>query len=277
MEVIPARPYSTLVERVGVIGSDYSQFAERLDDLEDTVANSFQSQSPVSPHLDLIVQTFASSKWQDMSSHCHSTNLAPALRHKFISGLPWLEEIHSRIWSRKALERDLFRMVKVTQAHYDELEKRLNDQHPYRNLPGYNGAKSDACDVQSIKLDVLRSTFPEKLRHHDSNEDRVDDDDYPEASNEGGSEMHVDDPQAIDEDGSPINMVSSLTLNFLDLSSLNLKEEPPRGLPLTMFLRREYDHISALIEERPRNGYGSVVVSGQPGTGELLVSLSHRI
>ena len=209
-----------------------------------------------------------------MSSHYHSTNLAPALRHKFISGLPWLEEIHSRIWSRKALERDLFRMVKVTQAHYDELEKRLNDQHPYRNLPSYNGAKSD---VKSIKLDVLRSAFPEKLRHHDSNEDRVDDDDYPEASDEDGSEMHVGDPQAIDEDGSPINMVSSFTLNFLDLSSLNLKEEPPRGLPLTIFLRREYNHISALIEERPRNGYGSVVVSGQPGTGELLVSLSHRI
>jgi hypothetical protein len=159
--------------------------------------------------------------------------------------------------------------VKVTRAHYDELEKRLNEQHPYRNLPDYNGAKND---VQSIKLDVLRSTFPEQLRHPDSNEDRVHDDDDPEAIDEGGSEMHVDDPEAIDEDGSPIKTIPSFTLNFLDLSSLNLKEEPPKGLPLTIFLRREYDHISALIEKRPRNGQGSVVVSGPPGTGELLVS-----
>ena len=209
-----------------------------------------------------------------MSSHCHTTNLASAVRHQFAPGLPWLEEIHSRIWSRKALERDLFRKVEVTRAHYDELERRLNDQHPYRNLPDYNGAENN---VRSIKLDVLRSTFPEKLRHPDSNEDRVDDDNDPEASDEGVSEMDVDDPEAIDEDGSPINTISSFTLNFLDLSGLNLRERPPKGLPLTMFLRREYNHISALIEKRPRNGQGSVVVSGQRGTGELLVSLSHRI
>jgi hypothetical protein len=181
--------------------------------------------------------------------------------------------MHSRIWNRKALERDLFRKVEVTRAHYDELERRLNDQHPYRNLPDYNGAEND---VQSIKLDVLRSTFPEKLRHPDSNEDRVDDDDDPEASDEGGPEMDVDDPEAIDEDGSPIKTIPSFTLNFLDLSSLNLKEEPPKGLPLSMLLRKEYNHISALIEKRPRNGHGSVVVSGQPGTGEFLVSLTHR-
>ena len=60
-------------------------------------------------------------------------------------------------------------------------------------------------------------------------------------------------------------------------SPLGLKAKVPTRLPLPLFLRQEYDHISALIETRPRNGQGSVVITGQPGTGEALVSLYHRV
>ena len=39
-------------------------------------------------------------------------------------------------------------------------------------------------------------------------------------------------------------------------------------------LRQDYDHISALIEKEPRNDQGSVIVSGQHGTGCLCLRLA---
>ena len=57
--VILIKPSNTLVRRLGDLGLRYSRFAEELD-LEDTVAYSFQTQIPTSPHLDVIVQVPAS-------------------------------------------------------------------------------------------------------------------------------------------------------------------------------------------------------------------------
>jgi len=133
--------------------------------------------------------------------------------------------------------------VKITQAHCAELGKRLKEQHSHRNLPECDGGEHN---VQSVKqLDVLRLTFLENAaspRHPDNNEDRVGDDDDPEASN---------------EDGFGINSFP-FTLSFLDLSTLGFKEEVSDRLPLPFFLRQEYDGISALIkkESRNKNGFG---------------------
>ena len=171
----------------------------------------------------------------------------------------WLEEVRSKIWNKKELEPKLFRKVKVTQAHYAELQKRLKERHQDRDLPEYDAKKHN---VQSVKLEFLRSITPLSSPHPDNNEDRVDDDDDPEASNEDGSEF---------------NSFFPFTLSFLDLSTLDLREEVPDRLPLPLFLREEYDHISKLLEKEPRNSCGSTIISGQPGTGEVLVSLSHKI
>ena len=171
----------------------------------------------------------------------------------------WLEELHSKIWKRKEVEPKLFRRVRVTRDHYTELQNLLKGQHPDRDSPEYDGR---VHDVQSAKLDFLRSITPLAPRHPHNNEDRVDDDGDPEATN---------------QDGSDINSFFPSTLRFLDLPSLGLKAKVTNGLPLPLFLRQEYDHISVLIKREPRNGAGSVIVSGQPGTGEVLVSLSYRI
>ena len=48
-------------------------------------------------------------------------------------------------------------------------------------------------------------------------------------------------------------------------------------LPSPLLLREEYDYISELVKSRPQNSGGSVIVSGQPGTGQFLVSLSYMI
>jgi len=73
---------------------------------------------------------------------------------------------------------------------------------------------------------------PLSPRHPDDNEDRVDDDDYPEANN---------------EDGSEINSFFPFTLAFWVCQLWT-------DLPLPLFLRQEYDHISALIKKEERFG-----------------------
>ena len=165
----------------------------------------------------------------------------------------WLEEFHPKIWGRKELEGELFREVKVTHAHYTELQARLNQQYPDRNLPEYDGSTHD---VRSVKLDVLRMmSLPN--------------------NNEGASQMDVDNPEASNVDDSGTNWLFPSTLRFLDLTILRLENVPPR-LPFPLFLRQEYHEISRLIWNKPENK-DSVVVSGQPGTGEVLISLFHRI
>jgi len=47
-------------------------------DPAERVANVFQTQALSSPHLDVLVEIPASSKWQDTIGHCDSTNLIPA-------------------------------------------------------------------------------------------------------------------------------------------------------------------------------------------------------
>ena len=234
-----------------------------------------------------------------MARHDHSANFVPAPQDESpskpqplgaLSLFPWLREVRSKIWSRKNLERELFRTVEVTQAHYDELQRRLKELHPDRDTREYDGRRHD---VGSVKLDVLRLTLPTNSpRHPDNNEDRVDDDDALEASDDEESEMVVDEPETSDDEepemvvdepeasndgGSESETTFPFTLHFLDLSSLGLRTDVSRRLPLPVLYRPEYNHISTLIKAEPRNGHGSVIVSGQPGIGEVLVSLSHRI
>ena len=172
----------------------------------------------------------------------------------------WLEEVHSKIWYNITREPELFRGVEVTQAHYTILQKRLQEKNPDRDSLEYHAFDHD---VESIKLGVLGPTFPAEVvspRHPDNNEDRAGDDEDPGPSN---------------EDVSDIKSFFPFTLRFLDLSALDLKEELPDRFPSPLFLRQEYDDISELIKKEPKKG--SVIVSGRPGTGEVLVSLSHRI
>ncbi len=104
-------------------------------------------------------------------------------------------------------------------------------------------------------------------RHSDDNIDRVDDND-----NDGDNDDDNDD-EDVDYDEFEIKELFPFLLSYVDLSTLELKEKVPNRLPLPLLLREEYKVISELIKERPQNGGGSVIVSGQPGTGELLISI----
>ena len=170
-----------------------------------------------------------------------------------------MKEVRSKIWNEERLVPQLFRRVEVTLAHYTELQRRLNEQYSDRDSPEYDGRKHN---VRDVKLDLLRSIPPSSPQHPDNNEDQA---------------GHGDGPEANYEDDLDIKSHFPFTFNFLDLSTLDLKEEVLDRLPLPLFLRQDYDDISALIEKEPQGRKGSVIVTGQPGTGEVLVFLSHRI
>jgi hypothetical protein len=87
----------------------------------------------------------------------------------------------------------------------------------------------------------------------------------------------VDDLDAREEDDTVLESLFPSFVSFLDLSILNLKETAPSRLPLPLLIRKEYEHISDLIKKNPQSSGGSVIISGQPGIGEFLVSLSHRV
>ena len=160
----------------------------------------------------------------------------------------WLEEIHSKLWNRPELKPALFRKVVVTRGDYDTLQDILNQKFTERDSAQYDGGHHD---VLSDKLDFLRSLSPgETVSPHT---------------------VHNDGPDAITEDDFEINSFFPSFMNYLDLSTLGLKSGLNR-MPMPVYLRHEYDHISELIKKRPQNSDGSVIISGQPGTGEFLVS-----
>jgi hypothetical protein len=161
--------------------------------------------------------------------------------------LPWLKDLYKRIWKKDAAKSTLFRQVEVTRAHYDALQNNLNKKYPDRGSETYKGV---GHDVLSDKLGILDAAPVH------NNLDRVDD--------------------ADNTDNDEIDSLFPFNLRYLDLSTLQLEHESDR-FPPTIYHREEYDHISKLIKNRPPDGTGSVIVSGQPGTGEVLVSLSRSI
>jgi len=155
-----------------------------------------------------------------------------------LTDLPWLTEVHPKIWNQKDLRPQLFRGVEVTREHYVTLQQRLKELHPDRDSPDYDSTNPD---VLSVKLDLLRSLTPAEALS----------------------------PRHCDEDELEIKSLFPFILSFLDLSTLGLEQKVPIRLPLPLLIREEYKHISELIR--------SPVIVSQPGTGEFFVSLSHRI
>jgi len=169
-------------------------------------------------------------------------------------------ELHSRLWDRQDLRTTLFRKVEVTARHYHALQKRLEELYPDRHSPDYVSAD----DILTVKLEFLQSiTYPSSSKQP------------PQSDNELGE---TEDDKDSGENDVELHSFLPATIRFLDLSSLELENPPPR-LPLPLLLRQDYDVISGLIEQRPKNSSGSVVVSGQPGTGKKpnVFFLSHCI
>jgi hypothetical protein len=155
-----------------------------------------------------------------------------------IDMLLWLRELHSKIWG--GTETTLTRTVEVTEADYVALKERLNGL-------GHEDAKL-------VKLDILR-TLREKIALSNV-QDKVEDDDSEARDN---------------------HMLFPSVFTYLDLSPLELKAEVTSRFPLPLLVRQDYKDMTELIDGESQNNTGSVIVSGQPGTGEFLVFLVHRM
>jgi hypothetical protein len=161
-----------------------------------------------------------------------------------LTDLPWLKELHAKIWNRKRLKPLLFRKVEVTQAHCAALERNLKKVYSDRDSPGYDGYH----DVLNVKLNLLRLLPPaDSLSQQHPDDCDNDDDDNDDDDSEGSNE---DDPG--------IKSLFPSILSYLDLSALRMKEGIPERLPLPLLLRQEYDNISKLIKERPQNSGGPI-------------------
>ena len=71
---------------------------------------------------------------------------------------------------------------------------------------------------------------------------------------------------AVDEE---LRSLFPFPLEYLDLSRLHLQSPPPR-MPLPLLIREEYTFLSRLLDDLPKGGSGSAVISGQPGIGGTL-------
>ena len=160
--------------------------------------------------------------------------------------LPWLKELRSKIWG--GVKPSLIRTVTVTEADYDALQKRLN-------------GLSDDKSIELAKLNFLQSlsttsASPNLNLDDESSEEEVENDDLKETV---------------------IHKLFPSVFRYLDLTSLGLKNGVTNRFPVPMLYRQEYEDMTNLIGGESRRSKGSAIVTGQPGTGEFLVSLFHRI
>jgi hypothetical protein len=200
--------------------------------------------------------------------------------------LAWLNELHEKVWNQQSRRPELFREVIVTAADYAALQKRLTELHPDRDKQDYDG---DNSDVLSDKLTFLRSRssakgslklLQQRLRQLLQQRREKPCQQNPPSLAEPLSSQHDnpnDDDDASDEDDTAMKSLFPYLLTFMDLSPLALETKDPGPFTSPLLCRDEYECISELIRKKPKNNKGSVVVSGQPGLGEFLVSLSHRI
>ncbi|KAF8259787.1 hypothetical protein EI94DRAFT_1690300 [Lactarius quietus] len=143
---------------------------------------------------------------------------------------PWLTELHSKIWNRVDLTQTLTRTVEVTEAHYTDLQRSLNGLH-----------KRTAIDL--VKLNILHS-----LR---------------EAVPSLQDKVESDVSEARDN-----HKLFPSVFKYLDLAPLGLKAEVTSRFPLPLLIREDYEDMTKLIDKEPQDNSGSVIVSGQPGTGK---------
>ena len=161
---------------------------------------------------------------------------------------PGCWNFNAKIWNRKDRRQELYHIVEITAAHYNELQARLDKLYPDRHTRDYHAGTEG---VLSTKLELPRkfksplvAPAPEPASHEQE-------DNEEEANNDG------DDPRSL----------FPVTLEYLDLSCLELENTTSR-MPLVFLIRKEYKILSELV-----NGLHCAIISGQPATGRVLVFL----
>lgn len=166
----------------------------------------------------------------------HSPNILESSKRLRESGRNdfWLRDLHAGLWDKESRRAELFRQVTITAGHYTKLQQRLNECIPNRKEEDYI-----AGDVQSLKLEILRSCTPDD--EHLSAEDLDDE----------------------------LLSFFPATIDYLDLSCLQITYL--ERMPVPLYIREEYGEISKNFAKQRKWHGSSGIISGQPGTGEILV------
>jgi hypothetical protein len=142
-----------------------------------------------------------------------------------------------------------------------------------RNEIAHPESSNEVADSKARNEIAVPESSNEAADSESNNETTDSESDNEIADSESNNEAADSEPSN-DNDG-VLQSLFPYILDFLDLSALGL--EVTGRLPLPLLLRKEYKKISKLIKKEPDGSRGSVMVSGQPGTGEFLVSPSHRV
>jgi hypothetical protein len=163
--MIPVMPSKTLAQRLG-LELGVSQIAEKLDPAA-LVAHYFQSQDPIYPYLNVIVQFPASSKWQDMNSHGHSANFIPARRDEPPSKRQRLVDDHdSYLEKMKQFWKSLWQ-DKQDPSH-DLTVSRGSDPIDGIDIPPTMKVLHLSSAVSALDAVMIRSDYEEALRDIDN-------------------------------------------------------------------------------------------------------------
>jgi hypothetical protein len=109
--------------------------------------------------------------------------------------------------------------------------------------------------VMSYPSDILRSFAPPP-------------ESLIQVTSTGGDDKQIEVDGVDDE----LHALFPATVTYMDLSSLKLKKPLPH-IPLPLLIRQEYGIITNMLNELPEGNAGSVIISGQPGTGETFILL----
>ena len=130
----------------------------------------------------------------------------------------------------------------------------MTELYPNRQEKDY---QSGTAGVVAAKLAVLQSSNNRLVTDHGH-------DHIAQPTNREDDQTEGDDE--VDEE---LCSLFPFTLEYLDLSSLNLQSPPPR-MPLPLLIRKEYHILSRMLNDLPQDGRGSAIITGQPGIGGIL-------
>jgi hypothetical protein len=172
----------------------------------------------------------------------------------------WLVEFHKKLWGKTELLDQIIRTVILNVADFKRLQNRLESLHPSRGSDDYEpqivlGAKSDF--LRSLETSPALSAQAETYSHCD-----------PTASNDS-----TNSPSIFAGDADVDDLVDPLTpdifprrIRYMDLTVLGMKDWP--RVPIMMLIRSEWEALEHIIDKRPSDIDGSVVLTGQPGIGQ---------
>jgi hypothetical protein len=215
--------------------------------------------------------------------------------------LPWLAELHDKLWGRADLFHQVFRAVDLTKDDFIELQSNLHHLNPSRNHKNYV-----AGNVLETKINFLRSRtathrlttttdslVPKVVLHSSEGlipadtmyvdvsinsekivkqQEHCEDKEFDEDSE--GEVDDEDDNSYIYKDAAILSngptAVLPCTIRYMDLTCLNLQYFT--RVSRVLLIRDEWDAVVDIFNKREIGIEGSVLWTGQEGTGKQYYS-----